>query len=113
MDDAIDDMPMQQRPVRAPLIGILGGMGPFSTVTFLDLVAAARTRLHGARHDIDFPRVLVCSQTAPFYPDRAPDHEAITAATLGGLRTLDRAGWTSSPWRATPCMPTMGGSPCS
>jgi aspartate racemase len=85
-------MPTPQSAVPAPLIGILGGMGPFSTGPFLDLVAAACMRLHGARHDIDFPRMLVCSQPAPFYPDRAPDHEAIAAATLEGLRTLDRAG---------------------
>jgi aspartate racemase len=75
-----------------PLIGILGGMGPFSTGTFLDLVAAACARLHGARHDIEFPRMLVCSQPAPFYPDRAPDHAALEAATLEGLLTLERAG---------------------
>jgi aspartate racemase len=78
--------------MHTPLIGILGGMGPFSTGTFLDLVAAACARLHGARHDIDFPRMLICSQPAPFYPDRAPDHDAIAAATLEGLRTLDQAG---------------------
>jgi aspartate racemase len=76
----------------APLVGILGGMGPFSTGTFLDLVAAACARLHGARHDIEFPRMLVCSQPAPFYPDRAPDHEAIEAAAFEGLQTLERAG---------------------
>jgi aspartate racemase len=78
--------------MRAPLIGILGGMGPFSTGTFLDLVAATCARLHGARHDIDFPRMLVCSQPAPFYPDRAPDHAAMEAATLEGLLTLEQAG---------------------
>jgi aspartate racemase len=83
---------LKEIPVRTPLIGILGGMGPFSTGTFLDLVAAACSRLHGARHDIDFPRMLVCSQPAPFYPDREPDHEAIEAATLEGLLTLEHAG---------------------
>jgi aspartate racemase len=78
--------------MHAPLIGILGGMGPFSTGMFLDLIAATCVRRYCARHDIDFPRLLICSQPAPFYPDRAPDHEALAAATLDGLRLLDQAG---------------------
>jgi aspartate racemase len=78
--------------MHTPLIGILGGMGPFSTGMFLDLVAATCVRRYGAHHDIDFPRMVICSQPAPFYPDRAPDHEALAAATLDGLRLLDQAG---------------------
>jgi aspartate racemase len=73
-------------------IGILAGMGPRSTGPFLDLVVTACQELYGARHDIDFPKMLICSQPAPFYEDRPIDHAALEAATLEGLKTLEAAG---------------------
>lgn len=76
----------------APLIGILAGMGPRSTGPFLDLVLDACQAQYGARHDIDFPKMMVCSQPAPFYEDRPPDHAALEAATLEGLLDLQAAG---------------------
>jgi aspartate racemase len=48
--------------------------------------------MYGARHDIDFPRMLICSQPAPFYEDRAIDHAALESATLSGLKYLQSAG---------------------
>ena len=62
-----------------PTVGILAGMGPRSTGPFLDLVVTACQQLYGARHDIDFPRLMVCSQPAPFYEDRPVDHAALEA----------------------------------
>lgn len=76
----------------SPTIGILAGMGPRSTGPFLDLVVTACQELYGARHDIDFPTMLICSQPAPFYEDRPVDHAALEAATLDGLHTLVRGG---------------------
>lgn len=76
----------------APLLGILAGMGPRSTGPFLDLVVDACQSQYGARHDIDFPKMMVCSQPAPFYEDRPVDHAALEAATLEGLLDLQRAG---------------------
>jgi aspartate racemase len=76
----------------APTIGILAGMGPRSTGPFLDLVVTACQEMYGARHDIDFPRMLICSQPAPFYEDQPIDHSALEAATLDGLRLLESAG---------------------
>ncbi len=67
-------------------------MGPRSTGPFLDLVVTACQELYGARHDIDFPKMLICSQPAPFYKDRPIDHAALEAATLEGLKTLESAG---------------------
>jgi aspartate racemase len=75
-----------------PTIGILAGMGPRSTGPFLDLVITACQARYGARHDIDFPKILICSQPAPFYEDRPIDHAALEAATRDGLRTLESAG---------------------
>lgn len=75
-----------------PTIGILAGMGPRSTGPFLDLVVTACQEMYGARHDIDFPKMLVCSQPAPFYEDRPVDHAALEAATLDGLKTLESSG---------------------
>lgn len=74
-----------------PTIGILAGMGPRSTAPFLDLVVDACQEIYGARHDIDFPQILVCSQPAPFYEDRPIDHAALEAATIDGLKLLESA----------------------
>lgn len=76
----------------ATTIGILAGMGPRSTGTFLDLVVTACQEIYGARYDIDFPKMLICSQPAPFYEDRQIDHAALEAATLDGLKNLESAG---------------------
>jgi aspartate racemase len=78
--------------MKRPMIGILAGMGPRSTAPFVDLVVAECTRLAGARDDIDFPRMMICSQPAPFYENRPPDHPALEAAIREGLRDLERAG---------------------
>lgn len=75
-----------------PTIGILAGMGPRSTGPFLDLIVTACQEIYGARHDIDFPKMLICSQPAPFYEDRPIDHAALEAATLSGLKHLESAG---------------------
>ena len=75
-----------------PTIGILAGMGPRSTGPFLDLVITACQEMYGARHDIDFPKMMICSQPAPFYEDRPIDHAALEAATLDGLKHLESAG---------------------
>ncbi|MEZ6094170.1 MAG: hypothetical protein R3C03_08005 [Pirellulaceae bacterium] len=64
----------------SPTIGILAGMGSRSTGPFLDLGVSACQEIYGARDDIDFPRMLICSQQAPFYEDREIDHEALKSA---------------------------------
>jgi len=74
-----------------PTIGILAGMGPRSTAPFLALVIGACQDICGARHDVDFPQILVCSQPAPFYEDRPIDHAALEAATISGLKRLESA----------------------
>lgn len=76
----------------APTIGILAGMGPRSTGPFLDLVIDACQEIYGARHDIDFPKMVICSQPVPFYEDRPVDHPALERATIIGLHTLEAAG---------------------
>lgn len=75
-----------------PLIGILAGMGPRSTAPFIDLVVTECQRQYGARHDIDFPKMMICSQPAPFYEDRPTDHAALEAAIRDGLQHLERTG---------------------
>lgn len=75
-----------------PAIGILAGMGPSSTAPFLDMVYEECRRQYGARHDGDFPKIVLCSQPAPFFHDRPIDDGAMAAATIDGLRTLQRAG---------------------
>jgi aspartate racemase len=75
-----------------PTIGILAGMGPRSTAPFIDLVVTECQTQYGARDDIDFPKLLILSQPAPFYEDRPTDHAALEAAIRDGLQHLQRAG---------------------
>jgi aspartate racemase len=67
-------------------------MGPRSTGPFLELVLDECTRQYGAEHDIDFPKMMICSLPAPFYPDRPVDHTAMEATLRVGLADLERAG---------------------
>ncbi|HVR96876.1 MAG TPA: aspartate/glutamate racemase family protein [Thermoanaerobaculia bacterium] len=67
-------------------------MGPRSTGPFIDLVVSQCQEIYGARHDIDFPKMLICSQPAPFYEDRPVDHVALEAAVREGLLHLQSAG---------------------
>lgn len=77
----------------SPTIGILAGMGPRSTAPFIDLVVTECQILYGARHDIDFPKMVICSQPAPFFEDHRPiDHAGLEAAVREGLKTLEDAG---------------------
>lgn len=75
-----------------PIIGILAGMGPASTGPFLDMVVSACRSQYGAHYDNDFPKMMICSQPAPFYHDRDMDHRAVEAATIEGLQDLERSG---------------------
>ncbi|MFD2263545.1 aspartate/glutamate racemase family protein [Lacibacterium aquatile] len=78
--------------MKKAVIGILAGMGPRSTAPFLTLVLDACERQYGARHDIDFPKLLICSQPAPFWPDRPVEPEAMVAAIDEGLKSLVAGG---------------------
>lgn len=75
-----------------PSIGILAGMGPRSTGPFIDMVVTECQRQYGARDDVDFPKMMICSQPAPFYEDRPVDHGALEAAIRTGLQDLERTG---------------------
>ncbi|MGW2638578.1 aspartate/glutamate racemase family protein [Streptomyces sp. NPDC001348] len=75
-----------------PLIGILAGMGPRSTAPFVDMVVSECQRQYGARDDIDFPKMMICSQPAPFYEDRPVDHDALESTIRTGLQDLERTG---------------------
>ena len=78
--------------MKKPNIGILAGMGPRSTAPFIDMVVTEAQEQYGARDDTDFPKMMICSQPAPFYEDRPVDHAALEAATLEGLLDLEKAG---------------------
>ena len=51
------------------MIGILAGMGPKSTGPFVDTVVAKCQTIYGAKHDIDFPHMMIYSCPTPFYMD--------------------------------------------
>lgn len=78
--------------MQPPLIGILAGMGPRSTAPFIDLVVTQCQQQYGAKDDIDFPKMMICSQPAPFYEDRPIDHAALQGTIIDGLQHLERTG---------------------
>ncbi len=82
-------------PVNCPssgLIGILAGMGPRSTAPFVDLVVTECQKQYGAKHDLDFPPMMIYSLPAPFYDDRPIDPPALKAAICEGLKKLESTG---------------------
>ncbi|MGM2769170.1 MULTISPECIES: aspartate/glutamate racemase family protein [unclassified Bacillus (in: firmicutes)] len=74
------------------MIGILAGMGPKSTGPFVDTVVAKCQTIYGAKHDMDFPHMMIYSCPTPFYMDRPIDHEAMKNAIIEGAQKLESTG---------------------
>ncbi|MEC3468798.1 aspartate/glutamate racemase family protein [Bacillus tropicus] len=74
------------------MIGILAGMGPKSTGPFVDTVVAGCQTIYGAKHDMDFPHMMIYSCPTPFYMDRPIDHEAMKKAIIDGAQKLESTG---------------------
>ncbi|WP_342716047.1 amino acid racemase [Bacillus paramycoides] len=82
------------------MIGILAGMGPKSTGPFVDTVVAGCQTIYGAKHDMDFPHMMIYSCPTPFYMDRPIDHEAMKKAIIEGAQKLESTG---AEFIAIPC----------
>ena len=82
------------------MIGILAGMGPKSTGPFGDTVVAECQTIYGAKHDMDFPHMMIYSCPTPFYMDRPIDHEAMKKAIIEGAQKLESTG---ASFIAMPC----------
>ncbi|BCB39838.1 aspartate racemase [Bacillus cereus] len=74
------------------MIGILAGMGPKSTGPFVDTVVAECQTIYGAKHDMDFPHMMIYSCPTPFYMDRPIDHEAMKKTIIEGAQKLESTG---------------------
>ncbi|MFB6429299.1 aspartate/glutamate racemase family protein [Bacillus thuringiensis] len=74
------------------MIGILAGMGPKSTGPFVDTVVARCQTIYGAKHDMDFPHMMIYSCPTPFYMDRPIDHETMKKAIIEGAQKLESTG---------------------
>ncbi|MDH7998568.1 aspartate/glutamate racemase family protein [Bacillus cereus] len=82
------------------MIGILAGMGPKSTGPFVDTVVAECQTIYGAKHDMDFPHMMIYSCPTPFYMDRPIDHEAMKKVIIEGAQKLESTG---ASFIAMPC----------
>lgn len=82
------------------MIGILAGMGPKSTGPFIDTVVAKCQTIYGAKHDMDFPHMMIYSCPTPFYMDCPIDHEAMKKAIIEGAQKLESTG---ASFIAMPC----------
>jgi aspartate racemase len=74
------------------MIGILAGMGPKSTAPFVDKVVQLCQEMYGAKHDADFPPMMIYSCPTPFYLDRPLDHMALEASIISGAQKLAATG---------------------
>ncbi|MGR3775605.1 aspartate/glutamate racemase family protein [Bacillus paramycoides] len=74
------------------MIGILAGMGPKSTGPFVDTVVAHCQTIYGAKHDMDFPHMMIYSCPTPFYMDRPIDHAVMKKAIIEGAQKLESTG---------------------
>ncbi|MFK4328388.1 aspartate racemase [Bacillus sp. RC97] len=74
------------------MIGILAGMGPKSTGPFVDTVVAECQTIYGAKHDMDFPHMMIYSCPTPFYMDRPIDYAAMKKAIIEGAQKLESTG---------------------
>jgi aspartate racemase len=86
--------------MKEKMIGILAGMGPYSTAPFIDLVLSQCQIQYNAVETNEFPHILVYSLPAPLYLDRPIDHIALTDSIRGGLLKLESAG---ADFIAIPC----------
>ena len=67
------------------MIGVLAGMGPFSTGPFLGRVLEECQRQYGSQDDDSFPPMVIASWPTPFQPEQATDaRQMVTALTAGG-----------------------------
>jgi aspartate racemase len=72
-------------------IGILGGMGPASTVSYYEHITGAYFRRYG---DYAFPEILICSVNFQSFIDlfQKNDWKDVAAAAVKYIRALHRAG---------------------
>jgi aspartate racemase len=73
-------------------IGVLAGMGPRSTSPFLELVLDQCQIQYGAKHDIDYPHIMIYSLPTPFYLDRPIDHKLMKETIIEGIQHLESTG---------------------
>jgi aspartate racemase len=74
-------------------IGILAGMGPYSTAPFVNMVVDECHRQYAPTYEEEFPHMLIYSLPTPFRIDEAStDHDAVRTTICAGLRRLEAAG---------------------
>ncbi len=77
---------------KSPLIGALVGMGPKSTTPFYEAVIEEARVQYGAKHDMDFPALVMFSLPTPFVPGESIDEELMKEQLHLGVKTLLKAG---------------------
>ncbi len=73
-------------------IGVLAGMGPFSTAPFIHELMMQCRQLDHIKSDKDFPPVMIYSLPVPFRQDRELEHQLIEKTIISGLQKLENCG---------------------
>lgn len=81
-------------------LGILAGMGPYSTAPFLNHVLDACKKLYGVKSDLDFPHIIIYSLPTPYHPEDKECKVGVVECLEIGINALINAG---SKIIAVPC----------
>jgi aspartate racemase len=73
-------------------IGIIGGMGPESTAALYMHIVKVFQRRYGARHDSDYPPMVIYSLPAPDVVEHMEDEELLIEMLEDAAKKLEGAG---------------------
>gem|GEM_PF-206622 len=73
-------------------IGVLGGMGPMSTVRFYQYLIELCQRRYYAKYDSDFPEILIYNLPIPDVVENIENEEKTKKLLINGIRQLENAG---------------------
>ncbi|MBN2042933.1 MAG: amino acid racemase [Candidatus Aenigmarchaeota archaeon] len=73
-------------------IGIIGGMGPESTVMFYNEIIRIFQKKYGAKYDSDYPEMWICNLPIPDIVEGVTENETIKKMLSGTAKKLEVLG---------------------
>ena len=81
-------------------IGIMGGMGPESTVMFYNEIVRIFQKKYGAKYDSDYPEMWICNLPIPDIVENVTEADNIRLMLSGTAKKLEGLG---ADFIAVPC----------
>ena len=80
------------KQIKKKIIGVLGGMGPESTVIFYDALIKQCQRQYGAQYDDDYPEIFIYNLPIPDIVEGLKEPEETLKRIIKGAKKLDSIG---------------------